>query len=215
MDAAFWHARWEANQIGFHQPQINSYLQNEWQHLDVAAGAQVLVPLCGKSQDILWLLEQGYQVLGVEISPLAVDAFFNENRLQAQRSQQGAFEVWEQDELRILCGDFFALQAQDLAKVAAVYDRAALIALPPEMRLQYSGLLSQLLPCTAKMLLVCMEYPQTERKGPPFSVDSIEVHELYAHRFSIEQVLREDILAQEPAFQGKVSELYEAVYRLL
>lgn len=117
MQREFWHERWQLNQIGFHSEEINLHLQQYWPILNIASGSRVFVPLCGKSKDMLWLLTQGNEVIGVELSQLAVEAFFTENGLSATTSQQGKFSVSEADGLRIYCGDFFDLTANDLAGV--------------------------------------------------------------------------------------------------
>lgn len=214
MDASFWHSRWEAGQIGFHQAEINLHLRDFWGQLNIPAGATVFVPLCGKSLDMLWLLEQGYRVLGVEISPLAVAAFFAENQLTPTQRRQGAFTLWQQDELRILQGDFFALQTADLDAVAAVYDRASLIALPPPMRARYAAHLQALLGAEIPILLIALDYLQAEMQGPPFAVTREEIQTLYGPAYAMEILREADILAESPGFQQRLSRLYETVYRL-
>ncbi len=146
MQADFWHERWEQNQIGFHQPEINSHLQAFWGRMSVPAASQIFVPLCGKSRDMLWLRSQGFMVTGVELSAIAVRDFFAENGLEPSVTQQGAFERWECDGLVILQGDFFHLTAKDVADCAGVFDRASLIALPLEMRVQYAQHFMAILP---------------------------------------------------------------------
>ncbi len=89
MEPAFWHKRWADNQIGFHQGQVNSYLQTHWPALGLETGSRVLVPLCGKSLDLVWLAGQGYRVLGVELSRRAVEDFFREHGLEARCSSAG------------------------------------------------------------------------------------------------------------------------------
>lgn len=215
MQADFWHERWQRNQIGFHQAEINLHLQQFWPALGVTTGARVFVPLCGKSGDMLWLRGQGHEVIGVEISPLAVQAFFDENALQVTVQQQGLFQVYAADGLCIWCGDFFALDPEDLAGVTAVYDRASLIALPPEMRPAYAKHLRQLLAPGVKSLLVAIEYSQGEMEGPPFSVREDEVLALYAAHCAIERIHAADILDQEPRFRDKgLTRLQEKVYAL-
>lgn len=215
MQQEFWVERWEQNQIGFHSEDINRHLQQHWPTLDIATGSRMFVPLCGKSNDMLWLLGQGYEVIGVELSPLAVKAFFADNGLPATTRQQGKFSVSEMDGLRILCGDFFELTADDLAGVNAVYDRASLVALPPEMRAAYASHMQDLLAPGTKTLLVAFDYPQHEMPGPPFSVQSAEVQTLYSSWCDVELSCIEDILDQEPRFRDRgVSRMQEQVYTL-
>ena len=82
MEPGFWHERWERAEIGFHKQEINVHLQQFWNCLELPAGERVFVPLCGKSLDLLWLAGEDHPVTGVELSPIAVDAFFQENELQ-------------------------------------------------------------------------------------------------------------------------------------
>lgn len=186
MKHEFWLERWEQNQIGFHQSQINRYLTDHWAELGLAAGARVFVPLCGKSLDLLWLRGQGHSVLGIELSRKAVEAFFSDNKLHPVVSNEGRFIRYREEGLCILVGDFFALTPEDLGDIQAVYDRAALIALPPEMRMAYARQMAALLPSGAQMLLVTMEYPPGTLQGPPFSVSSGELRSLYSADFTLE-----------------------------
>ena len=216
MEPNFWLDRWAKNEIGFHQAKINPYLQKFWPSIAVPKGATVFVPLCGKSMDMHWLREQGYRVLGVELARSAVKDFFDALKLSATVSQRGRFECWEADGYTLLCGDFFDLTASDLANVAAVFDRAALIALPPAVRERYVRKLRDILPAGAATLLVTLTYTQQERNGPPFSVDEQEVRKLYAsHR--IEKLRDVDVLNLEENArfkQGGLTRLSEQTYRI-
>ena len=187
MEAGFWHERWENQEIGFHRPEAHEMLRR---HVKKVAqrGARVFVPLCGKSKDMLWLLNNGYQVFGVELSEVAVTQFFEENGLRPAIVEEGAFKRFSVEGLAIWVGDFFDLTAEQLASVDAWYDRAAMIALPPEMRTRYVKQLSGKLPEHAQGLLVTIEYPVGYRKGPPFSVSEGEVESGFGQRFSIEQI---------------------------
>jgi thiopurine S-methyltransferase len=214
MDADFWLQRWQDNLTGFHQHEVNSRLETFWPRLQLTPGAQVFVPLCGKSVDMLWLREQ-YAVLGVELSPVAVEAFFTENGLEPDHGRQGEFSVCGTDRLTLLCGDFFDLQPGQLDRVRAVYDRASLIALPESMRARFAGHLTDLLPPATPMLLVTLDYDQPQMDGPPFSVTEQEVTELFAPRWSIQRLYEDDILARESRFSERgLSHLSEKVYLL-
>ena len=139
MDRAFWLDRWEQNQIGFHEGEVNSHLQEFWGRLGVAPGSRIFVPLCGKSRDLLWLRAQGHEVFGVEWSPVAVRDFFAENGLTPECGRGDGYEECIADGIRMRCGDFFHLERNDLSGVSGVYDRASLIALPPETRAAYAA----------------------------------------------------------------------------
>lgn len=215
MDPSFWHARWQANEIGFHQQEINPHLQRFWPQLGVTGGT-VFVPLCGKSRDMLWLASQGHRVLGVEISPIAAAAFFGENGLDVEPMQEARFVRRQIAELTLLEGDLFDLAPAHLDGVTAVYDRASLIALPPPMRKRYAAHMAALLPGGTPVLLVTLDYPQPEMDGPPFAVSAAEVAALFGARFDIDSLGGQDILAENPRFQARgLTRLEERVYRLV
>lgn len=216
MDHDFWQSRWAANEIGFHQTEINPHLQNYWPGLHVAANGCVFVPLCGKSRDMLWLAAQGQAVLGVEISPIAVRDFFTDNRLTPTITQDADFTVYRSAEITLLQGDYFALSATQLENVSAVYDRASLIALPPALRSRYARHMAALLRPEIPILLVTLDYPQSEMSGPPFAVSSAEVSSLFAADFVITPLGGQDILAENPGFQARgLTRLHEQAYRLV
>ncbi len=215
MDAAFWHARWQAQEIGFHQDAINLHLQQFWPELKLPAKAVVFVPLCGKSKDMLWLAAQGYRVIGVEISDIAVADFFAESGLKPQLTTTRQFKEYRCDELCILQGDFFDLTAKDLEKVTAVFDRAALIALPDTLRTRYAEHLKKILPQKIQSLLVTLNYAQAEMSGPPFAVTEAMVRHLFADEFSIQLLRSLAILEEQPRFKSRgLTQLDEQVYLL-
>lgn len=215
MQAEFWHERWQKNQIGFHQANINVHLEQFWPQLKLAQGAPVFVPLCGKSLDMLWLRAQGYPVLGIELSAIAVRDFFAENQLTPTVTQQGKFERWEADGLVILLGDFFDLTQADLAQCGAVYDRASLIALPPAMRPSYAEHFLKIVPTSNSVLLITVEYDQTVAKGPPFSVSEQEVSSYYANTYDIQLITTVDALDEFSGFRNKgITALDEHVFLL-
>lgn len=214
MELEFWHQRWASNQIGFHEGQVNAYLARHYADLKMAPGETVFVPLCGKSVDLCWLADQGAHVLGVELSPIAVEGFFAEQGLTPRTSKDGAFTVWESGPIRVLCGDYFALTPAQLAGVHAVYDRAALIALPPARRADYAAHLDRLSPGAHRTLLVTLKYSQEQMQGPPFSVGEREVHRLFASA-RIERLGVQDVLADHPRFREKgLTRLLECAYRI-
>ncbi|WP_300631063.1 thiopurine S-methyltransferase [Pseudomonas sp.] len=215
MEPKFWQERWARNQIGFHLPEVNPYLQRHWSQLGVAGGAKVLVPLCGKSLDLVWLASQGYRVMGVELSEQAVEAFFSEQGLLPQVSQRDGFKVYQTSLIEVWCGDFFSLNAQAVADCSALYDRAALIALPPLMRAQYTERLNALLARGCKGLLITLDYDQVQKAGPPFAVGDDEVRVLFGEHWALDRLEEQDILGESWKFvQAGVTRLEERVYRL-
>lgn len=215
MEKDFWLERWERKEIGFHQDEVNPYLRQYWQELHLARDSTVFVPLCGKSRDMRWLREQGHKVIGVELSTIAVQAFFKENGLTPQYAASGKFERYEANGIRILRGDFFDLSRDDLAKVSASYDRASLIALPPEMRERYVSHLVGILPPATQILLITVDYLQTEMPGPPFAVSLDEVEAFYRDHAEVRLLAQHDVLAQSPRLQERgLSRLQENIFLL-
>lgn len=216
MEPEFWHERWRDNQIGFHQPQVHGLLERYLPQLSLKPGVGVFVPLCGKSLDLLRLMETGATVVGVELSAIAVQAFLEEHGLTAHEHEEGEFAVFSATGLQLLVGDFFALTPHHLAGVHAVYDRAALIALPPELRARYARHMASLLPRDTKMLLVAHDYTQEHMNGPPFSVPEHEVRALFGTHFNVELLQREDVIASQPQFRTRgLQVLNEAAYLLV
>lgn len=213
MQEAFWQKRWQNNQIGFHATEVNPFLRRYWQSLAPADGARVLVPLCGKSLDMVWLAERGHRVIGVELAQTAAEAFFSEQGVQATIGQEGAFRVYRHGLIELYCGDFFALGSDQLADCALFYDRAALIALPPEMRERYVRHLQRLLPEGSQGLLVTLDYDQALMNGPPFCVSDGEVRGWSASIWDSQLLESQDAIEERFSDRGLTS-LDERVYRL-
>jgi len=215
MDAAYWQQRWQEGEIGFHQKQVHRFLLAQLAKHSLEPGDRILVPLCGKSLDLAWLAAQGFEVVGVELSRLAVEAFFAEQQLAPQRTSRGPFEVWQQGRIELLEGDLFDLTVLTCGPFKAVYDRAALVALPEELRPRYAAKLAELLPSGGELLLVSYAYRQDEMTGPPFTVPLSEIKLLFGGAFRIEVLHDEDALALYPRFQERgLSVLREFCCRL-
>lgn len=215
MEKEFWLERWERAEIGFHQDEVNPYLKQFWQEMKVEAEGEVFVPLCGKSLDMVWLRGQGCTVQGVELSPIAVREFFHEQGWSPEREVGSMFEHYAADGIGIACGDFFDLTREDLAQVSAVYDRASLVALPPEMRERYARHLVHILPSGARILLITFDYPQDQMSGPPFAVSEETVRALYGAHADIRLLASADVLDQNPRFRQRgVSRMRENVFLL-
>lgn len=186
MEKSFWHSKWQNNDIAFHCGQPNPALVAYFQTLQLPAGSRILVPLCGKTRDIPWLRSQGHFVVGVELNLSAVEQFFQELGEEPIRSLDGPFQKFQTKNIEIYVGDFFEMTAKILGRVDAVYDRAALVALPEEMRRRY---VTHLLSTTnsASQLLICFEYDQQQLDGPPFSVPEHEIrlHYQNSHQLSL------------------------------
>lgn len=209
MDHGFWQQRWNENQIGFHQSDLNAHLLREWPQLGVPDEATVFVPLCGKSRDLLWLRKRGHHVVGVEWSPTAVEAFFEENGIAATRDTVRGIVRWRAEGLTVYCGDYFALDRDHLVGATAVFDRAALIALPPETRRAYAEHMLALTPPGTRMLLVTLQYADGALPGPPFSVPESDVRAYYGAAADVAA------LQEEPATGPRDIDVVQRVYRVV
>ena len=192
MDAEFWHGKWARRELGFHQAQAHPFLVAWLAALELAPRSRVLVPLCGKTLDIGWLLASGYRVAGVELSETAIDELFDELGIQPEVTALGALKRYTASSIDIFVGDIFELSASALGPVDAIYDRAALVALPERMRAPYAEHLVQITQA-ASQLLVCFEYDQQCMAGPPFSVSADEVRLHYAGRYLLRCAERADV----------------------
>lgn len=216
MDPEFWQERWQQGQTGFHQDRPTPLLEQYWHEAYAPKGCRVLVPLCGKSLDLLWLAEHGHRVLGVELSPIAVQQFFTEQRMTPRIHVSPSGTHYRSGSIEVVLGDAFALEDSLLASCQAVYDRAALIALPPDLRRRYVySVYARMAPGT-RALVIDLEYPQAERQGPPFSVDAAEMRALFGERWAVELLQRQDILAGQPGFQAEgLTSLHTSAWRML
>lgn len=204
-----WIGRWKEGRIGWHEAAGNAALRRHWPALP--RGKRVLVPLCGKSVDMIWLAEQGLQVTGVELSALAIEAFFAEQALTARVERRGSFDVHSARERPIALwrGDFF-----DFVETGfdALYDRGALVALPTDLRPRYTEHLERLLHPGAARLIITLEYDQGRAAGPPFSVPEAEV---FSYWPGLERVSeRDDLAGGPPKFrEAGLERLLEVVWR--
>jgi len=219
MEAEYWLKRWREGRTGWHRSEVMPLLVQHWSALNVPRGSRVLVPLCGKSLDMLWLAQQGMRVLGVDVSPVAIESFLAENQLHARTRGEADGTHYEitnaSGEIEIINGDAFALDPDEVAQCNVFYDRAALIAMPAPMRRRLVDELYVQLPAGSAGLLITLAYPGNEMQGPPFSVDDAEVLDLFDKRWQVDRLEYRDILASQPSFSDQgVSALHTGVYAL-
>jgi thiopurine S-methyltransferase len=184
MDAEFWHQKWQNNQIGFHRDVVNPFLVDYIDHLALKAGQRVFLPLCGKTLDIAWLLSKGYQVIGVELHEPAVIELFEGLGVEPHITVVQDSKRYEHAGVTLFVGDLFDLTQQDLGRVDAVYDRAAIVALPETMRSRYTQHVV-MISALASQLLINYEYDQTALNGPPFSVSNDELKTHYSEHYTM------------------------------
>lgn len=187
MDDINWLSHWESNNIGFHLDQANPMLVKHWLKIRAMPKDMVFVPLCGKSLDLIELQKQGHFVLGSELSEMAVEAFFTEQQLKVTKQPAGEHEYWSSDHLAIIQGDFFTL-AEESVPARFIYDRAALVAIPPKMQEKYVEQLLCIAPDIEQILLITVEYDDTAAAPPPYSIDPVRVHALFGEHFEIDLI---------------------------
>ena len=192
MEHSFWHDKWERKEIGFHQAETHHMLLRHVGALGLYSGSRIFVPLCGKTLDIGWLLSQGFQICGAELSELAVSELFDELGAHPLVEEVGDLKHYHAPQLDIWVGDVFALTAERLGPVDAIYDRAAMVALPQPLRIDYTRHLQSLAP-TARQLLITFEYDQLVIPGPPFSVTASEIKAHYGETHSLVELSREPV----------------------
>lgn len=199
MEREFWLERWRTGQIGWHQDDGHPFLPRWWSRLETDAGVarfrRAFVPLCGASPDMLWLRERGTAVVGIDLSPLALRTFFEDAGLVPAVDRVCLFERWSADEIELLAGDFFDVDAASLGGFDSIYDRAALIALPAALRPRYVQRVAALADPGTRLLLVALEHDAAPT-GPPFSVPASEIDALYRDAFTVEPLGDEDVTAE-------------------
>lgn len=214
MEPQYWLERWELHEIGFHQSGYNAMLVEHWPN--IARGTpprQVFVPLCGKTLDMLWLRDRGHAVVGVELSSIAVTDFFQEQAIAFEIDQMDGLLAYHSPGLQLLCGDFFQVQPDHLRDVDAVYDRAALIALPADLQQRYVDHLNNILPKQAPILLITLEYDPASMDGPPFSTPEARVRELFQTTHDVTRIATRDVLSDHPGLAAKgLGRLHESAY---
>ncbi len=189
MRAEFWLELWRSGQLGFHQAAVNPWLAKHWPALSLVSDCPVFVPLCGKSLDLAWLRALGHRVIGVELSEIAVRSFFEEAETPFKMSNSaGDLPRFSSGGIHIYCGDYLALSAPHLEAAPGVFDRGALVALPPEQRAVYADHVQRILPVGAQVLLVTLDYDQDRVPGPPFAVSQAQVRALYGDRCRIRKL---------------------------
>ncbi len=206
MEQNFWLERWQKKEIGFHLPEVNAVLMKYVERFPEPTGKHILVPLCGKTVDILWLLEQGYQVTGIELSAIALKALSEEIQavfgwvLEEQTSAHS--HCWVHERVTLIQGDFFSVSQEQLGTVDVIYDRAALVALPDTMREKYTRHVMALAP-NADQFLVTLDYDQQRMDGPPFALSHDEVMDHYRANYDIDSLEERELIENEPRFRDR------------
>lgn len=191
MESSFWHNCWERNLLGFHQHDVHPLLINNFTHLLSPSDRHVFVPLCGKTQDMVYLA-QYLQVTGSELSEIACRDFFVGNEIEFDQQTVGEFVRYSAEQLTLCQGDFFKLSANAIDKVDWIYDRAALIAMPPAMQEKYVKHLQHFFTANTRLFLITVEFPSEQLSGPPFSISGDDVKRLFSG-FSVECIASHEL----------------------
>ncbi len=223
MQHSFWQQRWEEDRIGFHLPETNPLLAKHFAALALQQNNKIFVPLCGKTLDLLFLKQRGLYVLGNELSPIAVDAFFTENNLRystknlskhKQTPESSDLTSYQSGTIEIIQGDFFTLEKADLENIDAIYDRASMVALPESMREEYANFLLHIVPKNIKILLITLEYDQNVKQGPPFAVSEQEIYHYYGNDFEISLIDTQETPMKQRGVISKQLKMFEKTYLL-
>lgn len=209
MDAKFWLERWKQKEIGFHKKEVNPALLAVHHQFNLTPGQTCLVPLCGKSVDLLWFARQGLKVVGVELSSFACEEFFHENKIDFKKKSVGKFEIYYTSQIELWCGDFFEFSTSESFDL--IYDRASNIALPPEMRKAYYHHMHQFFSKKTRLCLIAVEYNQALIEGPPFSVSEEEIQKYYG-AFTIKKLSDTQVLMDNKRFEEVRVTTREKIY---
>ena len=199
MQHEFWHQKWQKNEIGFHLNQPHPLLVKYMGCLNISPNSRIFIPLCGKSLDIHWLLTQGYHVVGIDLSPIAIHDLISTLGLSFTEMQSGNLSHFHHPQIDLFVGDFFELTIEQLGQIDAIYDRAALVALPEQMRSQYIQHLIHI-GGHASQLLISFEYDQSIMAGPPFAISTQQLQDYYSSEYDIQLLDR-----QTELLKGKVN----------
>ena len=216
MKPDYWIDRWKDGNIRFHDADPHRFLIEYFPHLNTRIDDSILVPLCGKSVDMTWIMSQSRNVVGVELSEIAIESFVEENNLIHTKSVGGEFAAYQGDRFKIFNGDLFHMSETDVCGIKAVYDRGSFVALPSGgLRERYADWMALNLSTGCKVLLVTFNFDQEEMAGPPFTANRKTIHQLFEKDFSITMLKSELVVNIKPHCKERgLKTLREDVYLL-
>lgn len=210
-----WHSHWTRKTPGFHEGRVNTYLQQFLPSYHLQPGDRIFMPLCGKAIDILWLSQQGFRVIGVELSEVAIESFFEESALDFTKMQQGKLVIYDAPNITLYLGDFMDIQDTHLSDCKLVYDRASIVAIESFNRKAYKRKMLEIIPAGIPMLLVTLNYDQNIMQGPPFSVPVSEIKQLYQPEYQLELLQTVEQIEERPKWRETgLESLLESALRL-
>ena len=207
MESEDWLDRWENGRTGWHEVDGNAGLKSHW-NIDIGS---VLVPLCGKSPDLLWLASRGHDVVGIELAEKAIREFFTEQDLNYFKVDGEAMPTFRAESLplTIVCGDYFEFSG---GPFDALYDRGSIVAIDPAIRSDYVRQTKALLKPHASLLVITLEYDQDVVNGPPFSLLADELRDYWQDLERVE--VTDDINNCPPKFRAAgLTDIAEVVWR--
>lgn len=210
MDADFWTERWNQSNTPWHQSEPEALLTK---YFPKEKTKSALIPLCGKSLDVLWISKNSEKVIGVELSPIACQAFFEEQNFSYKTESYKDFKIFNSLNIELWCGDFFKLPTETYQSVDFIYDRAAIIALPPNLRQLYANKLIEIAQASTSsdfQILMIGRVDEGLQDGPPFQVADAEIHKLFSEKLNLE--ILEKI--SRPSRADPKLQLVETVYRI-
>jgi thiopurine S-methyltransferase len=209
-----WESRWQEGRIGFHLPEVNSYLLRYFDKLLTQDTESVFVPLCGKTLDLPWLARRTKKVVGIELVHKAVQEFFKENKLTHSIQKSGKLNLFSNDNIDLFQGDFFDLNKAQTSPFEAIYDRASIVAFDRSERQRYVNHLMSFLKPGGRILLITLEYDQNKMTGPPFSVPTDEIEWLYAP-YGILELLETSDIFDERFRKNGLDGMLERVFQFI
>lgn len=196
MEAQFWKKAWDEGRIGFHRGEFHPELLKYFPLLEAKGEQSILVPLCGKTLDITWLSHQELYVTGLELCQKAVLEYFKDHAIENYEVEENTYT---HQNITLEVGDFFNHNRE--SGYDFIYDRAAIVALPPEMRTRYAKKCLELLRPQGKSLLIAFEYDQSKIDGPPFNVSEEEINSLFGKEAKVELLDTQSEKPKNPKFQ--------------
>lgn len=216
MEISYWKSRWEKNNIGFHNPEINHYLLEFEERVISHQTKNVFVPLCGKTSDLMWFKNKGLTVTGVEAIDLACEQFFSEQSLTAQLSKSHGFTIHSVPDLALWCGNFFDAPIKLIQEADFIYDRACIVALPENLRKSYAAKINQSAKTATSFMIHTFTYNQEKMSGPPFCVPREEISELFGAEWAISVLFDSPVLSRYERYKTRgLDNLSEQVYHLV
>jgi thiopurine S-methyltransferase len=217
MELSYWQSRWQKGNTGWHMDTVYPPLPHLWNQIGMNSDTRVLVPLCGKSLDLLWLTDHCDTVTGVDISPKALQHVMQKHSESFIKDTSHGFTIYRSDSLVLWEGDFAKLPSDQIPPQNLIYDKASIIALPPEKRQRHAEKMIELSSFNTQILIQIFEYDQNEMNGPPFSVEEQELKRLFGNQFKLKCLHEQSKLEELQKFKqrGLSSHLIEKIFHLI